>query len=300
MTGGLFDRALSGDQQALARLSSLIENDDRAVLTRLDSFPPTSVQVIGITGPPGAGKSSLINALLEHITAGGERVAVILVDPSSQTSGGAVLGDRIRMLAWGGETVFVRSQATRGQEGGLAASTAALIDLYALAGYSTILIETVGVGQDGIDIREVCDTTIVVQSPHQGDSIQAMKAGILEIADIFVVTKSDLSGSHQTVRDLNAMIHLAEYDPDSWSPMVVPVSSTEHTGLDHLVEAIEKHRTFDASSGAGNRRVRRRRWEITRRAIATVSRASAQVESLTSASREAAVNALLLRSLEES
>lgn len=293
MTGGLFDRARAGDQLALARLSTLLENDDPATLARLDELETPPVRVIGITGPPGAGKSSLINALLGHLVSADERVAVILVDPSSQATGGAVLGDRVRMLQWGSDQVFVRSQATRGQEGGLAASTAALIDLYALAGFATILIETVGVGQDGIDIREVCDTTVVVQSPHQGDGIQAMKAGILEIADIFAVTKADLPGSHQTVRDLNAMIHLAEPGDSGWSPSVVPVSSTENTGLEGLAKAISDHCEWLAENDGHDRINRRRTWEITRRAIARVNSAARGTQIPANKPRETAVADLL-------
>lgn len=269
---GLFDRARNGDQHALARLSTLIENDDQAAIDALDQFvdPETAVHVIGITGPPGAGKSSLINHLLTRLRADGDRVAVLLIDPSSQVTGGAVLGDRVRMLSWGDENVFVRSQATRGQEGGLAPSTATLVDLYAHVGFQTVVIETVGVGQDGIDIRAVCDTTIVVQSPHQGDSVQSLKAGILEIADIFVVTKADLPGSHQTVRDLNAMLHLAMDEPGAWIPPVIAVSNAEESGFDALLGAVNDHRTFMIDTSRESGRAVRLQWEISKRAIAQV------------------------------
>jgi LAO/AO transport system kinase len=297
LTTGLLDRALSGDQLALARLSTLIENDDWAVLDRLDELTPPPVHVLGITGPPGAGKSSLINVLLGQLVKQGNRVAVILVDPSSQTSGGAVLGDRIRMLSWGGDDVFVRSQATRGQEGGLAASTAALIDLYAVAGFGLIVIETVGVGQDGIDIRQVCDTTIVVQSPNQGDGIQAMKAGILEIADIFVVTKADLPGSQVTVRDLNAMVHLNPLEESGWSVPVVAVSATETTGIDKLADAIASHREWWLSQQGSECHTRRRSWEVSRRAIARLNHTSRGESTPSGASRRQAVDSLLKRAL---
>ena len=273
---GLFDRARSGDQSALARLATLIENDDPQAIAALDDFglPDRRVHVIGITGPPGAGKSSAINHLLTELRASDSRIAVLLVDPSSQATGGAVLGDRVRMLAWGDADVFVRSQATRGQEGGLAPSTATLIALFAHMNFDQVLIETVGVGQDGIDIRAVCDTTVVVQSPHLGDSIQALKAGILEIADIFVVTKSDLPGAQQAVRDLNAMLHLMPSDDGNWTIPVVSVSATEETGFATLAQKIAAHRAFLEHTTAADRHRSRLRWEITKRATSQVAAAA--------------------------
>jgi GTPase len=270
---GLFDRARSGDQAALARIATLIENDRQDAIAALDALgqPERPVHVVGITGPPGSGKSTLINHLLAELRKDGERIAVLLVDPSSQVSGGAVLGDRVRMLSWGDTDLFVRSQATRGQEGGLAPSTATLIDLFAQMGFSLVLIETVGVGQDGIDIRAVCDTTIVVQAPHLGDGIQALKAGILEIADIFAVTKADLPGAQQVVRDLNAMLHLIAQAESDWSIPVVPVSATEETGFSALAEKISEHRAWVSCHQAADRRASRMRWEITKRATAGVA-----------------------------
>jgi LAO/AO transport system kinase len=270
---GLFDRARAGDQSALARLATLIENDRPDAVAALDSLgaPERPVHVIGVTGPPGAGKSSLINHLLTELRKDGSRIAVLLVDPSSQATGGAVLGDRVRMLSWGDPDVFVRSQATRGQEGGLAPSTATLIDLFAHMAFNIVLIETVGVGQDGIDIRAVCDTTIVVQAPNLGDSIQALKAGILEIADIFVVTKSDLPGAHQVVRDLNAMLHLIAPGEQFWQIPVVAVSSTEEAGFETLGERITAHRTHIGCQTDADRRAARMRWEITKRATARLA-----------------------------
>ena len=185
-----------------------------------------------------------------------------------------MLGDRVRMLSWGDPDLFVRSQATRGQEGGLAPSTATLVDLFAQMGFSLVLIETVGVGQDGIDIRAVCDTTIVIQAPHLGDSIQALKAGILEIADIFVVTKADLSGAHQVVRDLNALLHLIAQGESEWVIPVVPVSSTEETGFGALGQKIAEHRTWLACHHPTDRRASRLRWEIMKRATARIASAA--------------------------
>jgi LAO/AO transport system kinase len=294
---GLLDQARAGDQRALARLATLIENDDRGAIVALDSLgmPTGEVYVLGITGSPGAGKSSLINCLLPELQKGDQRIAVLLVDPSSQISGGAVLGDRIRMLERGGPNMFVRSQATRGQEGGLAPSTATLIDLFGHVGFDLALIETVGVGQDGIDIRAVCDTTVVVQSPHQGDSVQSLKAGILEIADIFAVTKADLPGAQQVVRDLNAMIHLTGATADGWSPPVVAVSSTNGTGFQELTTQIARHRTHVKVQPPVDRRATRLRWEITKRATTRLTEAvrRRQAEWDVEQSREARIRAVL-------
>jgi LAO/AO transport system kinase len=276
---GLLDRAREGDQRALARLCSLVEADDRTTLAALDALgdPPAGIQIIGITGPPGAGKSSLINLLLKELRSDGRRIAVLLVDPSSEVSGGAVLGDRVRMLAWGDSDVFVRSQASRGQTGGLAPATATLIDLFAHLGFSTVVIETVGVGQDAVDVRALSTTSIVVQSPNLGDSVQSLKAGILEIADIFVVTKADLPGSHRVVRDLNSMIHFGEPPEDGWQTPVLPVSSTEERGVDELATQIASHSAHQRERGKPGDRLERWRWEAVKRAEAQVALASGRV-----------------------
>jgi LAO/AO transport system kinase len=276
---GLLDRARKGDQRALARLCTLIEADDPSALNAVDALgdPPGEIQVLGITGPPGAGKSTLINLLLKELRSDERRIAVLLVDPSSEVTGGAVLGDRVRMLAWGDADVFVRSQANRGQTGGLAPSTATLIDLFAHLGFGTVVIETVGVGQDGIDIRALSTTSIVVQSPHLGDSVQSLKAGILEIADIFVVTKADLPGPHQVVRDLNSMIHLDQHPIDGWQAPVIAVSSTEERGVDELAAKVGAHADHRRASGSGSDRLERWRWEIVKRAETRISQASRQL-----------------------
>jgi LAO/AO transport system kinase len=236
----------------------------------------------------------LINHLLTELRQTSKRIAVLLVDPSSQTTGGAVLGDRVRMLAWGDPDVFVRSQATRGQEGGLAPSTATLIDLFAHMDFDLVLIETVGVGQDGIDIRSVCDTTIVVQSPHLGDSIQALKAGILEIADIFVVTKADLPGARQVARDLNAMLRMSHPVNANWVVPVVPVSAVDKTGFATLSAKITAHGKYLAEISESERRESRVRWEITKRAVGCIRVASQQTDAwMRTGSREDQVRALL-------
>ena len=302
---GLVDRARGGDQRALARLCSLIEADDPGAISALDALgePPAGIQVVGITGPPGAGKSTLINLLLKELHVQGQRIAVLLVDPSSEVSGGAVLGDRIRMLGWGDDDVFVRSQASRGQSGGLAPSTATLIDLFAHLGYGTVVIETVGVGQDGIDLRALSTTSVVVQSPHLGDSVQSLKAGILEIADIFVVTKADLPGAHGLIRDLNSMIHFAGGTSDEWTVPVVAVSATEERGVDELAAKIAAHAEHRRKTGSRPDRLHRWRWETVKRAQALVAQAStrqARAELDTATSRADRVTALLQAALAES
>ena len=301
---GLLDRARDGDQRALARLCSLIEADDPDAIAALDALgdPPSDVQVIGITGPPGAGKSTLINLLLTELRSDGRRIAVLLVDPSSEVTGGAVLGDRVRMLAWGDADVFVRSQANRGQTGGLAPSTATLIDLFAHLGFGTVVIETVGVGQDGIDIRALSTTSIVVQSPNLGDSVQSLKAGILEIADIFVVTKADLPGSHQVVRDLNSMIHLDKPSDDGWQTPVIAVSSTEERGVHELADKIGAHQDLRRRCGSQADRIGRWRWEAVKRAQARVAQASRALSAGQlgpAVSREQRVRELLTAALAE-
>jgi LAO/AO transport system kinase len=264
---GLLNRAVGGDGAALARLATLLENDDPAALDAIDAQADSRSlpYVIGLTGPPGAGKSSLINALLPHLQHS-DKTAILLVDPSSQKTGGAVLGDRVRMFTWGDDRLFIRSMATRGQEGGLAPATGALIDLFALTGFGTVIVETVGVGQDGIDIQAVADTTIVAQSPQTGDAVQALKAGILEIADIFVVTKADLTGAHSLVRDLNTMIHLGSRDSSDWTPQVVAVSATKNEGLEQLQDVLSRHCSYITERGRLDRKWSRERWEIEKRA----------------------------------
>ena len=298
---GLFDRAIAGDQSALARIATLVENDNQDAISALESLgpPERAVHVVGITGPPGVGKSSLINHLLAELRNADTRIAVLLVDPSSQATGGAVLGDRVRMLAWGDSDVFVRSQASRGQEGGLAPSTATLIDLFACMRFDLVLIETVGVGQDAVDVRTVCDTTIVLQSPHLGDSVQALKAGILEIADIFVVSKSDLTGARQAVRDLNAMLHMSPVAETGWSIPVLSASSTDETGFEALGLKIAAHREYLLAHPDYDSRSARLRWEITKRALGRVAIASLRTESwINAGSRDAQTRALLEAALD--
>ena len=203
---------LKGDRLALARLLTQVENDTsagRAALAEL--FPHTGrAHLIGVTGAPGTGKSSLVNQLALHYRKQGRRVAILAVDPSSPFTGGAVLGDRVRMRDLSGDTgVFIRSMASRGSLGGLAQSTAAMSQVFDAAGYEIVMIETVGAGQSEVDIARLAHTTVVVEAPGMGDDIQAIKAGILEIADVLAVNKADRPGVENTIRALKSMLELA-------------------------------------------------------------------------------------------
>jgi LAO/AO transport system kinase len=301
---GLLERAREGDQRALSRLCSLIETNNHAAIEALDALgdPPDDVQIVGISGPPGVGKSTLINLLLEKLRDVGQQIAVLLVDPSSAVSGGAVLGDRIRMLDRSGADVFVRSQASRGQLGGLAPSTATLIDLFAHAGFGRIIIETVGVGQDAIDIRSLCTTSVVVQSPNLGDSVQSLKAGILETADIFAVAKADIPGAHAVIRDLNSMLQLAHPPSEGWQIPVIAVSSKDKRGIAELARSIRLHGQSQSPVSRDSMREQRWRWETLKRAEASLAHATGRLDTRSvgvQATRSYRVKALLQAALAE-
>jgi LAO/AO transport system kinase len=246
-TNTLLQSLLSGDTRALARVISLVE--DRApeaseILRHL--FPHTGrAQSIGVTGSPGVGKSSLVDRLAAAYRRESRQIAVVAVDPSSPYTGGAILGDRIRMNALSTDPgVFIRSMATRGHLGGLAAATADVVQVLDAASRDPILIETVGVGQDEIDIARLADISIVVLVPGMGDDVQTLKAGIMEIADIFVINKCDRPGVEKMERSVLNLLSLA-HRPDGWIPPVVKTIATEGTGTEALVEQIaECHRHF--------------------------------------------------------
>nr|MBA2704425.1 methylmalonyl Co-A mutase-associated GTPase MeaB [Blastocatellia bacterium] len=219
--------------------------------------------IIGITGAPGAGKSSLVDKLALHYRQQGERVGIVAVDPSSPFSGGAILGDRIRMQTLGLDSgVFIRSMATRGNLGGLARTTGDAVSILDAAGYGKIIIETVGVGQDEVEVVKAVDVSVVVLVPGMGDDIQAIKAGIMEIGDIFVINKADRDGVNSTEKEVQALLSLAERD-DSWQPPIVKTIAIESTGIEELATAIENYREFHlrTKSGAGRRRAIAR-WRI--------------------------------------
>ncbi len=256
-TGDLVARARAGDKRSLARLVSVVENDDpgAAEILRTLYADTGRAQVVGVTGPPGGGKSTLVNNLAGAYRERSSRVAVVAVDPSSPFSGGAILGDRIRMRErFLDEGIFIRSMASRGHAGGLARATARVVNVLDALGTDVVLVETVGVGQEEVDVIGVADTVCLVTVPGLGDDIQAIKAGILEIADVLVVNKADRPGADETVRDLAQMLSLAKDHP--WKPPIIRTSARSGEGTRELVDAIEKHRAWSAGSGE---QVRRRR-----------------------------------------
>ena len=261
----LVQRVAAGDIRAVARAISKVEDtsSDAAQLMK-DIFPLTGRGlVIGITGAPGAGKSSLVDKLALHYRQQGERVGIVAVDPSSPFSGGAILGDRIRMQMLGLDRgVFIRSMATRGNLGGLARSTVDAVSILDAAGYNKIIIETVGVGQDEVEVVKAADISVVVLVPGMGDDIQAIKAGIMEIGDIFVINKADREGVLATEKELEALLSLASRE-DAWDPPIVKTVATEGAGIQQLAEAIEKYREFNSTANSSDGRRRAiARWRI--------------------------------------
>ena len=268
--------ARQGRARDIARLISLIEDGSPEVPALMRALAPTSgrASVIGITGSPGVGKSTTTSALITAYRARGQRVGVLAVDPSSPFSGGALLGDRIRMQQHAtDEGVFIRSMASRGHLGGLSATTPQALRVLDAAGCDVVLIETVGVGQSEVEVAAAADTTLVLLAPGMGDSIQAAKAGILEIGDVFVVNKADRDGADATVRELRMMITLGEHPERRWTPPVVKTVASTSDGVDALVEAIDEHRAWLVASGElAVRRVRRARDEVEALAVALLRR----------------------------
>ena len=241
---------LSGDKLAIARAISAVE-DARPESTELlkEIFPHTGkALIVGITGAPGAGKSTLVDKLAAHYRASGETVGIIAVDPSSPFTGGAILGDRIRMQSMATDPgIFIRSMAARGHLGGLARATVDAVAILDAAGYDKLIIETIGVGQDEIDIVKTATVTVVVLVPGMGDDIQAIKAGIMEIGDVFAINKADREGVLRTERDLESLLSISER-PDGWTPPIVKTVATEDKGIDALSQAIASYAEFVGSS----------------------------------------------------
>ena len=250
---GLTDRALAGDRRALSRTVTIVEGggpEARAILAKL-YLHTGRARVVGITGPPGAGKSTLVSALALELRRRGKTVAIIAVDPTSPFTGGAVLGDRIRMQPLGGDNgVFVRSMATRGQLGGIARATGDVVKVFDAAGFDIVIVETVGAGQAEVEIAGEAHTVVVVEVPGLGDDVQALKAGILEIADIFVVNKADREGADKVARQLKAMMQLGEAEDMGWSPPILLTVAQRGERVSEVADAIEDHSRYLATSGA--------------------------------------------------
>lgn len=262
----LFESARNGDRAALARLLSLIERgtDDARAIGRLASPLGGHAYTVGLTGAPGAGKSTLTSSIITHLRAQDLEVAVLAIDPSSPFTGGAILGDRVRMQDHATDPgVFIRSMATRGHLGGLSLSAPEAIRLLDAIGRKWVLVETVGVGQVEVEIAGKADTTIVVVNPGWGDSVQANKAGLMEIADIFVINKSDRKGADETRRDLEQMLDLSDLAHDTWRPPILSAVGTTGKGVAELWDAVLQHRTSITDSGVlAERREFRMREEL--------------------------------------
>jgi LAO/AO transport system kinase len=251
---------LAGKVRPLAQAITMVEShDERATRLLAELYPQTGrARIIGITGSPGAGKSTLVAAMARHYRVQEKRVGIIAVDPTSPFTGGAILGDRIRMAdLYTNPGVFIRSMATRGFLGGLAKATNDVVDILDAAGFDVVLVETVGVGQDEVEVVRTVQTNVVVLVPGMGDDIQAIKAGIMEIGDIFVVNKADRPGADKTVTEVTMMMGLAEEHGD-WVPPIVKTVASKSQGIDDLDAAIVKHHEYLAASGELDRRNRDR------------------------------------------
>jgi LAO/AO transport system kinase len=250
---------LASDPRAIARAISLIEDESPAGadLIRAIYRHTGRAYLVGVTGPPGAGKSTLVDRLATEVRRGGQTVGIIAVDPTSPFTGGAILGDRLRMAAHAADAgVFIRSMATRGHLGGLARATSDVALVLDAAGKDVVIIETVGVGQDEVDVVRTADVSVVTLVPGTGDEVQALKAGIMEIADIFVVNKADREGAERTVQSVAANLALQTFGAGEWKPPIVKTSATAGQGIDRLWDEIRRFRDHTATSSGARRRVR--------------------------------------------
>jgi len=268
----LVEAAAGGDPRSLARLISLVENGSPQLRRVMELIAPRTgrARVIGLTGAPGVGKSTITAALVRAYRGQGLRVGVIAVDPTSPFTGGALLGDRVRMQDHATDAgVFIRSMASRGHLGGLSWAAPQALQILDAAGFDLVMIETVGVGQAEVEIASLADSTLVIVAPGMGDSVQAAKAGILEIADIFVVNKSDRPGAQEAVRDLRTMLAMARYHDGAWKPPIVAATAAAGEGIDELVGRLAGHGDWLGASGERDRRrLARAREEISAVAVA--------------------------------
>ncbi|MEO8438054.1 MAG: methylmalonyl Co-A mutase-associated GTPase MeaB [Chloroflexota bacterium] len=292
----LAEAAVGGDRLALARLLTAVENRTAVAEAAMRRLYPKAgrAHLVGITGPPGSGKSTLVAALIAEVRAAGRTVAVIAVDPSSPITGGALLGDRVRMQAYAGDAdVFIRSMASRGHAGGLASTSTAAAAVLDAAGFDLILIETVGTGQSEVEVAAAADTTVVLEAPEMGDEVQAIKAGLLEVADLVVVNKGDKPGAQRTASQLRAMlVASAPRDADPGRPRpkrpeVLITTAATGAGVPELLAALDKHRSLGRageSSGARLARAEAQVWAIVgdrlRERLHDVSHGAATAETL--------------------
>jgi LAO/AO transport system kinase len=243
--------ARTGDKRSIARMLTIVENDEPGSADILRALYPDTgkARIVGVTGPPGGGKSTLVSRLAAEYRRSFDRVAIVAVDPSSPFTGGAILGDRIRMRdRFLDEGVFIRSMASRGHAGGLARATRRVVNVLDALGTGIVIVETVGVGQEEVDVVRVADTVCLVTVPGLGDDIQAIKAGVLEIADVLVVNKADKPGADEAARDLTQMLTLGQ-GRTQWKPPILRTSAQDGSGIDELVRAIEAHAEWARSSG---------------------------------------------------
>jgi len=256
MAREVFDAALRGDRRALSRAISMVDDRAPGVLDLIGALQPRrscgpgAPEVIGLTGPPGAGKSTMTDRLVTQARSMGQRVAVVAVDPSSPFSGGAILGDRLRLEDHATDRdVYIRSLASRGHGGGLCRAAGQVVDLLDAAGFDRIIVETVGVGQSELAVMEIADTVVVVLTPESGDVVQTMKAGLLEVADIFVVNKADRPGASVLQRHLEQAVQMDQSDPGGWAAPVVTASATEGTGVEDVAQQVDAHIQWCVGAG---------------------------------------------------
>ncbi len=277
----LVERARDGDPRAIARLISLVEDASPLVREVSAALAPLTghAHIVGITGPPGVGKSTTTSALVTELRRTGKRVGVLAVDPSSPFSGGALLGDRVRMQDHATDDgVYIRSMATRGHLGGLAWATPQALRVLDAGGCDVVVIETVGVGQSEVDIAGLADTTVILLAPGMGDGVQAAKAGILEIGDIYVVNKADRDGASQVTRDLRSMLSLGTREEGSWRQPIIKAVASRSEGIDEIVRQVDAHREWmDGSGELARRRTHRIRDEIETIAVTALRQKFADV-----------------------